>query len=297
MRYAITGSLGHISKPIVEGLVKAGHEVTVITSKPENAETIEALGATDAVGSVTDGAFVTQAFAGADAAYLMVPPIWAVDNWRAYFNAVADNYVTAIKANDIRFVVMLSSMGAHLGEGCGPVDGLHDLEQKLKSVDGLNAKILRPSYFYYNLFAQIPLIKQAGIMGANFGDPGSKMSLVHTNDIAETALQDLLNLDFTGQRVQYIVSDEPTFDEIARVLGDAIGKSDLNWVQFTDEQQEQGFLHAGLHEEIARNYVQMGQALRTGKMDEDYKTNGTGKLGKIKLVDFARNEFAPAFQS
>lgn len=297
MNYVITGSLGHISKPVVEELVKAGHEVTVITSKSENAEAIEAIGATAAVGSVADGAFVNQAFAGADAVYLMIPPKWGVTQWRAYQNVISDNYIAAIRENDIRFVVMLSSIGAHMGNGCGPVDGLHDLEQKLKTIDGLNAKILRPAYFYYNLFAMIPLIKQAGIVGSNFGGPGYTMTLVHTRDIAEVALQELLNLDFTGQRVRYIVSDEQSTDEIARVLGQAIGKPELPWIPFTDEQQKQGMLQAGLNEEMASQYVKMGEALRTGKMQEDYLANRTGQLGKTKLEDFVRSEFAPAFQS
>ena len=297
MNYVITGSLGHISKPVVEGLVKAGHEVTVITSKSENAEAIEAIGATAAVGSVDDGVFVKQAFAGADAVYLMIPPKWGVTQWRAYQNVISDNYIAAIQENDVRFVVMLSSIGAHMGNGCGPVDGLHDLEQKLKTIEGLNAKILRPAYFYYNLFSMIPLINQAGIVGSNFGGPGYTMTLVHTRDIAEVALQELLNLDFTGQRVRYIVSDERTTDEIARVLGEAIGKPELPWIPFTDEQQKQGMLQAGLNEEMASQYVKMGEALRTGRMQEDYFANRTGQLSKTKLEDFVRSEFAPAVQA
>ncbi|OIN55900.1 NAD(P)H-binding protein [Arsenicibacter rosenii] len=297
MKYTITGSLGHISKPIVEGLVKAGHEVTVITSKPGNAGAIESIGATAAIGDVADQAFVEAAFAGADAVYLMIPPKSDVTDWRGHMNQVADNYIGAIRANDIRFAVVLSSIGAHLGAGCGPVDGLYDLEQKLKAVDGLSAKILRPSYFFYNLFAMIPMIKHMGITGSNFGGPAFKLALVHTNDIAAVALQELLNLDFTGHQIRYIVSDEVTTDEIAGALGAAAGKPETPWVVFTDEQQKGGMLQAGLNEEVASNYTAMGEALRTGKMQEDYWANRTGQLGKVKLADFAQNEFAPAFQA
>ena len=62
MKYVVTGSLGHISKPLTESLVKAGHQVTVVTSKQENAAKIEALGAHAAVGSVEDVAFLTNTF-------------------------------------------------------------------------------------------------------------------------------------------------------------------------------------------------------------------------------------------
>lgn len=295
MHYVITGSLGHTGKPITEGLIKAGHTVTVITSKPDNAEAIEALGAKAAVGSVTNATFLEQAFAGADAAYLLIPSDWSVTDWRAFQNQITDNYIEAIKANDIRFAVLLSSIGAHVGNGVGPVDGLYDAEQKLAKVEGLNSKFLRPSYFMYNLFAMIGMVKGMGIMGSNFGD--DKVVLTHTNDIAEVALQELLNLDFTGQQIRYIAGDERTGAEIARVLGEAVGKPETPWVVFSDEQNKQGMLQAGLNEEIATQYTLLGEALRTGKMQDDFFANKPAQYGKIKLEEFAKNEFAPAFNA
>ncbi len=74
MNYLITGSLGHISKPIVQKLKASGHSVTVITSNSSKAIDIEALGATAAVGSVEDSGFLSKVFSGADAVYLMIPP-------------------------------------------------------------------------------------------------------------------------------------------------------------------------------------------------------------------------------
>ena len=295
MNYVITGSIGHISKPIGEGLVKAGHSVTVITSKVENAAKIEILGAKPAVGSVEDADFVTQAFVGADAVYLMIPPKWGVTDWRGFQNEVADNYIAAIKTNAVPYVVMLSSIGAHMGNGAGPVDGLYDLEQKLKTIDDLNVKVLRPSYFMYNLFGMVGMVKGMGMMGSNFGD--DKVVLVHTSDIAEAALQNLMNLDFTGNQIQYIASDERTGAEIATVLGEAVGKPETPWIVFSDEQSKQGILQAGLNEEIATGYTTMGKSIRNGTMQEDYFANRPASLGKMKLEEFAKNEFAPAFNA
>ncbi|HLL95285.1 MAG TPA: NAD(P)H-binding protein [Spirosoma sp.] len=294
MHYVITGSIGHTGKPITEGLVQAGHTVTVITSKPDNAATIEALGAKAAVGTIEDADFLKQAFAGADAVYLLMPSKWGVADLRAYQNQIADNYVAAIRANDIRFAVLLSSIGAHMGNGAGPVDGLHDAEQKLAQVEGLNSKFLRPSYFMYNLFGQIGMVKGMGIMGSNFGD--NPLVLTHTGDIADVAIQELLNLDFTGHQIRYIASDERTGPEIARVLGVAVGKPETPWVVFTDEQSKQGMIQAGLDEPIAMKYTEMGQAIRDGRMQSDFWEHKPA-FGKIKLEDFARNEFAPAFNA
>lgn len=289
--YVITGSVGHISKPIVEGLVKAGNDVRVITSSSERVADIEKSGAKALVGHVQDRAFLTKAFAGADAVYTMVPPIWQTTNWRASQNEIGDSYVEAIEANNIRYVVNLSSIGAHVGNGIGPVDGVADLEKRLNNVSGLNVKHLRPAFFYYNFFAQIPLIKQASILGANYGDK-EKLFLVHTNDIAAAALEELLSLDFNGNIVRYVISDERSAKEIADVLGDAINK-DLSWVVLTDEQQKQGLLEAGLSETHAEGYTQMGKALREGIMQEDARRTRPA-FAKTKLEDFAK-EFAAVF--
>ena len=294
MHYVITGSIGHTGKPITQALVRAGHSVTVVTSKPGNAAAIEALGAKAAVGTVEDADFVKQAFAGADAVYLVIPPNWNVTDWRGYQNEVIDNYAAAIRANDIRFAVLLSSVGAHRGNGAGPVDGLHDAEQKLSRVEGLNNKFLRPSYFMYNLFGMVGMVKGMGMMGSNFGN--DTVVLTHTDDIADVAIEELVNVGFTGNQVRYIASDERTGSDIARVLGEAVGKPETPWVVFSDEQSRQGMLQAGLNEEVATGYTTLGQAMRDGRMQEDYMSNKP-VFGKIKLEEFAKNEFAPAFNA
>lgn len=291
--YVITGSIGHISKPIIEGLVKEGHAVRVITSSAERLAEIEKLGATGLVGKVQDAAFIQNAFKGADAVYTMIPPIWQTSNWRASQNEVAKIYADAIKANNVKHVVNLSSIGAHLENGVGPVNGLYDFEQLLNAIPGLNVKHLRPSFFFYNFMAQIGLIKQAGIIGANYGE-GEKVFLVHTNDIAAAALEELLNLSFSEKSVRYIFGDERSGKEIAEVLGKAINK-DLNWVVFTDEQQKDGLLQAGISETHALGYTEMGKALRDGIMQSDGRKNKP-TLSKTKLEDFAV-EFANAFAS
>lgn len=286
MNYVITGSLGHISKPLVQQLVQAKHQVTVITSRAENAAAIEALGATAAVGLVEDAAFISNTFKGADAVYLMIPPKWTVDNWYAYQQQVADNYVAAVKQNNIQYVVLLSSIGAHLRKGTGPVDGLGYLEEQLNTLTNTHSLYLRPSYFFYNLFNQIDLVKNAGIFGSNFNG-NEKLVLVDTNDIAAAAGKALLELNFKGQTVQYISTVETTGNEVAAVLGKAIGKEGTPWVAFTDEQSLQGMLAAGLPQTIAEGYSQLGSSLNTGLLQEDYWKNNVQPTGNLTLEQFA----------
>lgn len=119
--------------------------------------------------------------------------------------------------------------------------------------------------------------------------------MAHPKDIASVATEELLRLDFHGKSIRYIASDERTGDQIAQVIGAAIGKPDLRWVEFSDEQSLQGMLQAGLPEEQSKRYVEMGQTIRDGSFAEHYATQRPVP-GQTKLEEFA-TEFAAVYNS
>ena len=166
----------------------------------------------------------------------MSPPTFDTNDWKAYIEQVGKNYAEAIQANQIRYAVNLSSVGAHLPEGGGPVSGLYRAEQALNSLGDTNIKHLRPAYFYSNLLGNVDMVKHMNIIGSNFGGDNFKMILVHTNDIAEAAAEELLHLNFTGHTIRYIAGDERSTSEIASILGMEVGKPQLPWVVFSNEQ-------------------------------------------------------------
>ncbi len=293
MKYVLSGSLGNITKPVAEKLISAGHDVTVISTKSDKTGQIESLGAKAAIGSVEDVEFLTKTFTGSDAVYTMVPPHFGATNWKKYIAGIGENYASAIKNSGVKNVVNLSSIGAHMPKGCGPVSGLHFVENALNELDGVNVRHLRPGFFYPNFMNQIGMIKNMGITGGNYGE-GTTLVIVHPNDIAEVAAKELNELSFTGKTILYIVSDEKTTTEIGSILGKAIGKPEIPWVNFKDEDTLNGMLQAGVPEEIAKNYTEMGAAMRSGEMDADYRKNKPSEFGKIKLEDWAQ-EFAAAF--
>ncbi len=296
MKYVITGGAGHISKPLAEKLLNAGHDVTVISRSAENIKSLTDKGARGAIGTVQDVDFLKKAFAGTDAVYTMIPPNYTASDLKASIASVGKNYAEAIKANNIRYVVNLSSVGAHLPDGAGPVNGLYRVEQALNELKTTNTKHLRPVYFFANLLGNVGMVKNMNIIGGNFGGANFKMVLADTNDIAEVAFEELSKLDFTGHSVRYIASDEPSTDDIAKTLGAAIGKPELPWVVFSDEQAQGGMMQMGFPENIAKNFAEMGQAIHSGIFYEDYWKHHPDKLGKTKLEDFAQT-FAAVYHS
>jgi uncharacterized protein YbjT (DUF2867 family) len=295
MKYIITGGAGNISKPLALALLEAGKDVTVIGRSAENLKPLTDKGAKAAIGSVEDVEFLRSTFKGADAVYTMIPPNHNPLDWKAYIGQIGQNFVDALHNSGVKHVVNLSSIGAHLPEGCGPVSGLYRAEQALNTLTDIAILHLRPGFFYYNFLGNVSMVKQMQIIGGNYGNADTKMVLADTGDIASVAAEALLELNFKGHTIQYIASDERNAGDVAKTFGQAIGKPELPWVEFTDEQTLQGLQQAGLAPELAKNYAEMGAAIRTGVMQEDYWKNKP-TLGKTKLEDFAP-VFAQVYQS
>jgi uncharacterized protein YbjT (DUF2867 family) len=292
MKIIISGSLGNIGKPLAEKLIASGHNVIVISSNADRKAAIEKLGAKAAIGSVSDVGFLTETFADADALFAMIPPNLGGSNVISNAVKAGQAFAAAINKAGVKRVVMLSSIGAHLENGTGPIAGLHHVEKLYEALENTAVTFLRAGFFFTNLYNDVPMIKGAGIMGANY-PANLKMPLVHPEDIAIAAAEELQKKT-TGKNIRYSISDVRTPNEIAKTLGTAIGKTDLPWIEFTDEQSLQGMTQAGLPEEIAGLYTEMGSGLRSGKISEHFLSNNFSIDGKIKLEDFAK-EFAGKF--
>lgn len=293
MNYLITGSLGHVSRPLAAKMVRTGHTVRVLSRRAEKTAAIEALGATAVIGNVESLDSLASAFKGADAVFTMIPPNFQTDNWKHYIAHIGDNYADAIKRAGVRHVVNLSSIGAHLREGCGPVSALHFVEESLNSLKDVNVRHIRSGFFHTNFLSDIPLIRHSGIIAANYGK-SIALPLIHPDDVANMVSMELKELEFTAKSVRYAVGEELEPDVIAGILGSAIGMAGLRWVDMADDEMLASMLDGGLSPETASNYVEMGRALREGRMTEEYRLHPPAARGKITLKDFAV-EFAGAY--
>lgn len=296
MKITITGSLGNISKPLAQELVQKGHEVTVISSSAEKQAEIEDLGASSAIGSVEDPAFLTKAFTGADAVYCMIPRANYFDpnlDLDAFTRKIGNNYAEAIKNSGVKRVVFLSSIGAHLEQNSGIIQRYNEIETVLKKLDDVSITFMRPTSFFYNLLAYIPSIKSQGTIAANYG-ADKMIPWVSPNDIA-AAIAEEITTPLDGKKVRYVVSEELTGYETVRILGEAIVKPDLKWVLISDEETLNGLVNVGMQPKIAEGLVEMYAGLYNGLLGEDYIKNRPAEMGKTKLANYAK-EFAAIYK-
>lgn len=291
MKIVLTGSTGHISKPLAESLLQKGHSVTIISSNPKKQTVIEAMGAEAAIGSMEDADFLSAAFANADIVYCMEPPVNYFDakiETKTLWISIAKTYVEAILRSRVKKVVHLSSIGAHTDTGNGMLAAHYFAEQIFRQLpDDVVVKFIRPVGFYYNMFAFIHSIKSHDAIIQNYGGD-EKEPWVSPLDIAN-AIVDEIEKPFDRRIVRYVASDEVSPNEVAHILGNAIDKPDLQWQVISDQQFLAGLLVAGMTPNAAQGLTEMN-AGRRNQLYEDYNRHKP-LLGKVKLADFAK-EFA-----
>lgn len=295
MKIIVTGSLGHISKPLAEELVRQGHEVTVISSRPEKQKEIEALGAKASIGKLEDVDFLTSVFTGADAVYTMIPPKDYFDpntDFKLFYRRIGNNYAQAIEQSGVKRVVHLSSIGAHLDKNSGLILAHHAAEVILNKLSNIAITFMRPTAFYYNLYGFLPSIKSTGMMASNYGAT-DKVVWVSPKDIASAIAEEIVT-PLVGKKVRYVASEELTGNEVAGILGAAVGKPDLKWIVIPGEQLRNSLESQGMPAQIAADFVEMNASMHSGELFEDYYLNRP-VMGKTKLAEFAK-EFAAAFK-
>ena len=260
----ITGATGKTGSAVAEALIAKGQKVRVIGRDAAKLKGFTAKGAEAAVGDLGDRAFLTKTFKGADAVYVLIPPNLGVADFRAYQKQIGEIIVAAIKGSGVKYVVHLSSQGAHLPDRTGPIVGLHDQEERLNSLDRVNVLHLRPTYFMENLLMNIDLIKKMNIMGSAVRG-NVKFAMIATKDIGVYASERLMKRDFSGKSVRDLLGQRDlSLDEAAAVIGKKLGKPDLKYVAFPYDDAEKGMVSMGLTPDMSRLYIEMSKALNDG---------------------------------
>ncbi|MBK7867924.1 MAG: NmrA family NAD(P)-binding protein [Ignavibacteriales bacterium] len=266
--YVVIGATGNTGKIVAESLLAEGKKVRITGRSAEKAQELVGKGADFLQGDVKDAAFLQQAFTGAEAVYALIPPSYGESDFYAYQQVVVDALAAAIEKSGVKYVVTLSSLGAQLNEDTGVVYGLHYMEQEFNKIDGVNILHLRPSFFMENLFGQIPVIKGNGVMGSPT-KADLRVPMIATKDIGAYAVKRLGALDFSGKSAQYLLGERDlTYNEIAKIIGAAIGKSDLVYVEFPPEGMIQAMMGMGASENMAQRMVKLLEVANTGRLGE-----------------------------
>ncbi len=291
----VLGASGKVGSKISEILLKERHHVKLIARTDEELKKFSEMGAEVIAADITDAEALANAFKDAASAYVFTPPNYTTINYRDFQRKVGNAIIEAIQKSGIRYIVNLSSNGAHMHEGNGLIAGLAEQEVKLNQLKEVDVLHLRPAYFMDNALLNIRLIKDMGINGTT-ADPNHKIPMVATNDIAVVAARHLVNLGFNGKTVLPILGDRDySFKEFTRILGKAIGNPDLPYIQFPIDQARQAIIDQGISEDVATDITDMETSLKTGIMNYEIRTKANSS--QTSAETFAKEVFAPLYNA
>jgi len=289
---AVVGATGHIGSVLTEELLKKGHEVRAVGRDGAKLAALASKGAKTKSAAFDDVAALTDALRGAEAAFTMIPPNYGADNFSAWQDASGEAIARAVGTAGVKYVLDLSSVGAQHPSGTGPIAGLHRQEKRLEKIAGINLLHLRASYFMENHFWSTPTIKTANINGSPI-ESDLVLSQVATADIGRQGAARLDALAFRGRVVvEFGGPRELTMVETTRILGRAIGKPDLKYVEFPYEEAEKAMAGSGMKPATAALMVDMYRGFNEGRVKPESPIQDRGV---ITIEDFAGG-FAQAYK-
>ena len=221
---------------------------------------------------------------------MLLPPITSREDQERESDAIAK----AVKESGLRYAVNLSSYGAHVPKGTGPVTGLHSSEQKLNAVSDLNVLHLRAAYFMENNLAAIEMIHGVGLFGHALL-PDLKLPMIATPDVGTYAAQRLLDLDFSGKQTRELLGERDlSMKEATAVIARGIGKPDLHYEQFPYDQVQTVLEQMGMSPKKAGVYIEMFEAINAGLLSAQ-EQRSTENSTPTSFENFVRDVFVGAY--
>lgn len=292
--YVITGATGNTGNEIARKLLQSGKKVRAIARDKNRLQPLATLGAEIRQGSLDDSNFLTNAFEGATAVYVLVPPDPRAADLFANMDRIGESIYSALRQSKVPNIVNLSSIGAELPSGTGPITGLHHQEERLNQLEA-NVLHLRPTFFMENFLMDIPMIREMGMMGsparADLIGP-----MIATKDIGDVAADRLNHLNFKGKTILDLLGPRDVgFGEAAKILGAAIGKPDLPYVQFSYEDAEKGMIQSGVSPDMAKKFAEMYYAFNNGLIRPIPRK--PENITPTTIEEFAKTTFAEVYNA
>ena len=262
--YLIAGVSGKTGAAAATALLEKGQPVRVLVRSEDKGRPWREKGAEVAVASLDDAAGLTRALEGVKGAYLLVPPDLTSTDYLVRGRRFLGTMTEALGSARVPHVVFLSSIGAQLAKGTGPVVILHEGETSFSGLRATRATFIRAGYFMENLGSLVSVARGQGVLPCLF-DPNRRIPMIATADIGHTAAQALLEPPAHKEIVELEGLQESSYAAAARILARLLGRP-VEAVRVPDEATIPTLLQAGFSESMAGLFKEMAHALDTGIM-------------------------------
>ena len=259
--FVIAGATGHTGSVVAHTLLAQNEPVTVLVRDARKADALREKGAQVTSASLEDTQALTAALAGADGAYLLIPPNYKAADALGYGFQVGDALAGAVKSSGIPHVVLLSSVGAQHAQGTGPIRSLYHAESVIWPA-AKNLTVLRPGYFLQNWASSVDGVRNQGVLH-NFLTPERKIPMISTVDIGKIAASCLTD-PARGRRVVELAGPEDySPQDIAQAFA-AVLEKPVKLETHPLDAVIPTFKAAGFSEDLARLFREMIEGINSG---------------------------------
>jgi uncharacterized protein YbjT (DUF2867 family) len=291
----VMGATGQTGGEVARRLLEAGEEVRALGRSADTLAALEAAGAVPHAGDATDARYLTRAFRGADAAYVLFPSDPFAPGYVRTQEQLGEAVARAIRDSGVRYVVALSSLGADVPTGTGFVATLHDQERRLRAIAGTNVLALRPGLFFESFHPALEVIAHEGVH-ADSAAPEVPIPMIASRDVGAAAAQALRSRDWTGFVTRELLGERDlTYAEVTRLIGEAIGRPGLSYVQLPGHDLVEALVGAGLPRDVAGLQAELNGALSDGTI-ASREGRSASNTTATRFEDFAAT-LAQAFRA
>ncbi len=294
-KIAIIGATGKVGSKVAGLLLVQNQHVKLIARSADKLAPFTSKGAEIYPISTLETDKLTGILRESDVVLTMIASNHQATDFMEEQRQQADAQVEAIKRSGVKYVVNLSSVGCHVIEGNGVINGLTEMEVKLNQLKAVNVLHLRPTYYMENSFYSMELIRHKGINGLPIN--GDKtFPMIATQDVALVIAERLMKIDFTGKSVAAILGPKDySPKEMTRLIGAAIGLPELPYVQLKAAEMIAGAMQAGGSKDFAERYAELMVATDKGLLNYHQRT--PENTTPTTLQQFTENVFAPVYLS
>ncbi len=294
--YVVMGATGNTGSVAAKTLLERGEKVRAVGRDTHKLAPLGQLGAEVVTADALDVAAMAKAFEGAAAAYVLLPPRAKDPDLLGSGEKMSTAITEAIQSAGVKHVVLLSSIGAQHPNKTGPIQALHNFEEKLRALPNLNVLFLRPGPFMENFLLLIPLVQSMGFLAGGI-DGDLQMPMIATRDIGVAAADALQKLDFSGISTRELHGQRDiSNDEAATAIGAAIGKPKLSYKHFPAFLVEQGMKQMGIPGKTAALMSEMNEAANDGLL-KPLQQRSQKNTTPTAIEDWAQEVFLRAYNA
>ncbi|MFD0699000.1 NAD(P)H-binding protein [Paenibacillus sp. GCM10027628] len=266
----ITTPTGQIGRQILDIVLDSAEAIRVIARDPsrlplhmrERVEVVQ--------GSHDDIDVVTQAFAGADSVFWLVPPDPRAVSIQSHILNFTLPVCEAVNSQGVKRVIGVSSLGRGIAKNAGQISAIFAMDDLIEST-GVNYRSLCMPGFMENMLWQVEPIKRQGMFFYPMSED-RKVPTCATRDIAVVAAKLLLDHTWSGQdRVPVLGPENLSFNDMAQIMSEVLERQ-VRFQQIPGEAYKATLIQHGMSEAWAQGLINMANAVDQGLYNSESRS-------------------------